>query len=105
MLIILLAESRVLGAADYLMFLLPGLVYALLSRSPMAFLNKFVWIALEAIGLFAVNILCNYIVEMSPGDGIRVIYALLSVFIGIFGVYLFLREFHAISTERRRSIG
>lgn len=103
-LLVLLAENRVLGLAEYLMLILPGLLYAALSKSPAAFAGKFMWTALETTGLLAVNILCGYIVEMKPDFGYVVIYALLSVFMGIFGIYLFLRELHAISMERRRGI-
>jgi hypothetical protein len=102
MLIILLAEHRVLNLADYIMLILPGLIYAALSRSPAAFISKFTWTALEVVGMFAVNILCGYIIEMNPGFAYTLIYVLLSVFIGIFGVYLFMREIHAVSTERGR---
>jgi hypothetical protein len=105
MLIILLASYRVLGLADYLLLLLPGLLYAALSKSPAAFIRKFTWIALETAGLLSANILCGYIIEMRPGTGFMLIYVLLSVFIGVFGVYVFLRELHAVSTERGRGLG
>jgi hypothetical protein len=101
-LIVLLTWNRVLGLTDYLMLILPGLLYAALSKSPTAFVGKFAWTALETVGLFAANILCGYIIEMNPEIGYTIIYVMLSVFIGIFGVYLFLRELHAVSTERRR---
>jgi hypothetical protein len=103
-LLVLLAENRVLDLAEYLMLILPGLLYALLSKSPVAFVSKFMWTALETVGLLAVNILCGYIVEMNPDFGYVIVYVLLSVFMGVFGVYLFLRELHATSTERRRGI-
>jgi hypothetical protein len=101
-LLVLLARGRVLGLSDYLMLVLPGILYAALSKSPSAIIGKFMWTALETVGLLAVGILRSYVTEMNPGTDFVLVYALLSVFMGIFGVYVFLRELHAVSTERGR---
>jgi hypothetical protein len=102
MLLIPLADGRMLGAADYLMLILPGLVYAALSKSAASVAGKIMWTASEAVGLLAVNIFRAYIAEMDPGPAFTLVYAMLSVFMGVFGVYLFLREIHAISAARER---
>jgi hypothetical protein len=105
LLITLLAGHRELNASEYIAFLIPGVLFAALSRSFTSALSKLMWAALEAVGLLACNTLCGFIIEMSPGAGYTAVYILLSVFIGIFGVYLFLRDLHSISGERRRAVG
>jgi hypothetical protein len=97
LLITLLASYRALDASEYAAFLIPGLVYAALSRSFTAFVNKLLWLVLETAGLLACNTLCDFVIEMAPGVAFIVIYVMLSVFIAIFGLYLFLRELHSIS--------
>jgi hypothetical protein len=101
----LLAGYKALDASEYAAFLIPGLVYAALSRSFAVFANKLLWLALETAGLLACNTLCDFVIEMDPGAAFMAVYVALSVFIAIFGFYLFLRELHSISGERRRFVG
>ena len=105
LLITLLASFKALEASEYAAFLIPGLLYAALSRTFASLLNKLLWLTLETVGLLACNTLCDFVIEMDPGAVFTAVCVLLSVFVAVFGLYLFLRELHSISGERRRFVG
>jgi hypothetical protein len=105
LLIALLFQRRPLEAAEYMLLLIPGVLYSLLSRNVATVINKLLWVAIGAVSVFVANTISSYITEMDPGVEFTIIYILFSVYAGVFALYLFLRDLHAISGERRRSIG
>jgi hypothetical protein len=105
LLIALLFQSRTLEAADYMLFLFPGVLYSVLSKRVSTAISKLMWVAIGGVSVFVANTISGYIIEMDPGVEFTIIHILFCVYAGVFAVYLFLRDLHAISGERRRSIG
>jgi hypothetical protein len=105
LLIALLFQQKTLEAAEYMLLLIPGVVYSLLSKRVGTAINKLMWVAIGGVSVFVANTIYGYIAEMDPGVEFTIIHILFCVYAGVFALYLFLRDLHAISGERRRSIG
>lgn len=99
-----LAAFQKLTAAHYVLFLVPALIFSVpihrLTELPANLLGVF----MELVGLVAANVVCGYIRDLHPGAGFLLVYILVSVFLALYAIYLFLTELNAISNGRRIQI-
>ena len=99
LLIIYLFLFDELSLQEYLIFLVPGLIYVLGGKAKGLF-GRLFWFLVELVGLFTANVVCSYILDMRPGMIFTMIYVALSIFLVLFGVYLFMTELNDISEAR-----
>lgn len=96
-----LAAFQKLTAAHYVLFLAPALIFSVrirrLSELPANLLGVF----MELVGLVAANVVCGYYRDLHPGAGFLLVYILISLFLALYAVYLFLTELNVISNGRR----
>lgn len=100
LLAVFLISFRKLTAADYLLFLIPGGLYALQFKSLKKIPVRLLWLALEFVGLLSANLVCGYYHDMHGGLGFALVYVIMAVFMMLFGCYLFLTELSDISEGR-----
>ena len=105
MLLCLLAVFQKLSVAHYLLFLLPGILYALWPRRPARMPGKLIWLALEFAALLSCGLICGYVRDIEAGVKYQVIYGIMALFTAVFGVYLFLIELDDISSGRSAHLG
>lgn len=98
-LVIYLLIFRKAQAAEYLLFLIPGLIYALCGN-PIGVGGRLLWLVLEFAGLLSAKLVCGYYYDMHGGTGFIVIYYVMALFMILFGCYLFLTEVEDISEGR-----
>lgn len=95
-----LVSFQKLGMAQYLLFLVPGLVQCLSGRELPRIPGRLVWLGLELVALLSCNMVCGYIRDVNAGTLYYVIYIFMALFAALFGVYLFLTELNDISAGR-----
>lgn len=105
LLIIYLCMFEELSIPKYIIFLIPGIIYVFDFRHPGRIPGRLFWLIIETIGLITANIVCGYIHDMRPGPVFTIIYIAISIFLGLFGVYLFITELGDISESRKTPIG
>lgn len=96
-----LAAFQKLTAAHYVLFAAPALLFCVQPRTPGSIPGSLLGCVMELVGVGAANIVCGYIRDMHPGAGFVVVYVLISVFLALYAVYLFLTELNAVSNGRR----
>lgn len=101
MLVFYLVSFQKLEVIHYLAFLLTGLFCALDPRGILQIPGNLLSLLMEAVGLLTANLICGYVRDMEAGWGYVVVYILVSAFVTLYGVYLFLTELNSISSERR----
>lgn len=92
---------RKLETIHYLMLVVPSLIFSIQIRDPKGIPANLLSCVMELVGLIAVNIICGYIQDYNPGAGFVVVYLLISLFLGLYALYLFLTELNVISNGRR----
>lgn len=96
-----LVAFQKLTTAHYLLFLVPALIFSVplhqLTELPANLLGVF----MELVGLVAANVVCGYYQDLHPGVGFLLVYILISLFLALYAVYLFLTELNVISNGRR----
>lgn len=90
-----------LEGIHYLVILIPSLLFSIQIRSPKGIPANLLGCLMELVGLGAANVVCGYIRDFHPGAGFVVVYVLISLFLALYGVYLFLTELNVISNGRR----
>lgn len=100
LLISFLAVFRKLGAPQYLMFLVPGVLQCLSARGALRVPGRLVWFVLEFAALLSCNMVCGYIRDVTAETLFYVLYICMALFTALFGVYLFLTELNDISAGR-----
>ncbi len=104
LLISLLAAFKPMEIAHYLLFIIPGVVYALSTRELIRIPGRLIWVGLELVALLCCNLICGYIHDVDAGTGFTVVYVLMSILAALFGIYLFLTELNDISAGRSTDI-
>lgn len=104
LLISFLVAFRKLGAAHYLLFLIPGLLQCLSVRGFLRVPGRLMWFALELVALLSCNMVCGYIRDVNADTFFYVLYVSMALFSALFGVYLFLTELNDISAGRGTSL-
>lgn len=93
-----------LSAANYLLVLIPGIVYCGSARDLARIPGRLVWFFLELVALMSCNLLCGYIRDVNGAALVVAAYVLMAAFTALFGVYLFLTELNDISAGRRTKL-
>lgn len=101
--IVYIVSFQKLELIQYLVFVIPGLLLALLSGSFSKFLSKLLYLAMETAGVFSASLICGYITEMRADTWFILIYAAIGIFMILFAVYLFLQDLERISAMRKIS--
>ena len=104
MLLSLLAGFQKLEIAKYLLFLVPGVVYALWPRRLARLPGRLAWLSVEFAGLLSCGLICGYIRDMQAGLRYYLIYIAMALFTALFGLYIFLTELDDISNGRSANL-
>ena len=105
LLLISLAAFQKLTLSHYLLLALPGLLYAIEPEAPLRTPINLLGSVMALAGLLAANIVCGYIQDLRPGAGFVVVYVFMSLFLTLYGIYLFLNELNDLSMGRRAQLG
>lgn len=105
LLITYLIMFQELDGQKYIMFLIPGLIYAFDLKHSKRIPGRIFWVLIETVGLFTASIVSGYIHDMRPGIVFTFIYIAIAIFLGLFGIYLFIAELDEISSVRESPIG
>lgn len=100
LLVSFLLAFRKLGAPQYLLFLVPGVLQCLSARGALRVPGRLVWLALEFVALLSCNMVCGYIRDVTAEALFYVLYICMALFSALFGGYLFLTELNDISAGR-----
>lgn len=104
LLITFLIRFQELDGKDYLMFLIPGLIYALDFGNAKKIPGRLFWLVIELVGLFTASIVSGYIHDMHPEIIFTFIYIAIAIFMGLFGIYIFMGELDELSSVRKAPI-
>lgn len=96
---IYIVKFQKLEAVEYLLFIVPGLIYALFG-DPRHLAGRLLWLILELAGLVSTNLVCGYYFDMRGGAQFIIIYGVMAIFMLLLAGYLFLTEVEDISEGR-----
>lgn len=100
LLIVYLIMFEPLTMTGYLLIVVPGLIHALWPKNIKKIPSRLLWLVVEMIGLISANLVCGFYQDTNAGAAMLVIYIFMSLFIALFGCYLFLTELNEISEGR-----
>lgn len=104
LMVLYLIRFQKLLPIHYFCFLLLGVIYALRLKKMLKIPGRLFWVAVEFVGLLTANMICSYIHDMGSSGIMIAIYVFMSIFMTLFGCYLFLTEINGISVERNANI-
>jgi len=100
-LIIYVVTFQKLQANHFAVFVILAIISVLSKRGILKLLSNIISNAVEGFGLYAINMICAYIYDAGSNAVYIAIYIAASLFIIVYGIYIFLNELNDISEERK----
>lgn len=99
-----LISCQRMNILHYIFLIIAGMLSIVSAKEPIRIPARFLWFILELAGLFACNLIITYTKDMRAGVIFMVIYVLMSIFEGLFAIYLFVTELSDISSARSNNL-